>query len=128
MDLEHQSNNQNKKKKYDLSQHEPKPLLKESTKQFLKMTCYAGLMSTIVMGGILVAASWAHLDDQVDKATTLVLGKVAPLVLGGATLFGGGSAILAGKVYPGLAIVGVGAITGIGIALAKSGTIFNLLQ
>jgi D-arabinose 1-dehydrogenase-like Zn-dependent alcohol dehydrogenase len=69
----------------------------------------------------------ATLDDQVDKATDLVLGKVAPLVIGGATLFGGGVAALNGKPYEAIAILGVGGIIGIGIALAKSGAIFNVL-
>jgi D-arabinose 1-dehydrogenase-like Zn-dependent alcohol dehydrogenase len=70
----------------------------------------------------------ATLDVQVDKATDLVLGKVAPLIVGGATLFGGGMAALNGDPYKCMAILGVGGITGIGIALAKSGAIFSVLQ
>ena len=70
----------------------------------------------------------ATLDEQVGKATDLVLGKVAPLIVGGATLFGGGMAALNGDPYKCMAILGVGGITGIGIALAKSGAIFSVLQ
>lgn len=70
----------------------------------------------------------ANLDEQVGKATDLVLGKVAPLIVGGATLFGGGMAALNGDPYKCMAILGVGGITGIGIALAKSGAIFSVLQ
>jgi hypothetical protein len=72
--------------------------------------------------------AWATLDEQVGKATDLVLGKVAPLIVGGATLFGGGMAALNGDPYKCMAILGVGGITGIGIALAKSGAIFSVLQ
>lgn len=70
----------------------------------------------------------AHLDEQVEKASTLVLGKVATLVVGGGTLFGGGYSLIQGNIGKGMAIIGTGVITGIGIALAKSGTIFTLLQ
>jgi hypothetical protein len=72
--------------------------------------------------------SWATLDDQVEKASTLVLGKVATLVVGGGTLFGGGYSIVQGNIGKGMAIIGVGVLTGIGIALAKAGTLFSLLQ
>ncbi len=72
--------------------------------------------------------AWATLDEQVGKASDLVLGKVAPLIVGGGTLFGGGMAAINGDPYKCMAILGVGALTGIGIALAKSGAIFSLLQ
>lgn len=71
---------------------------------------------------------WATLDEQVEKASTLVLGKVATLIVGGGALFGGGHALIQGNITRGLAIIGVGAITGIGVALAKSGQMFSLLQ
>jgi hypothetical protein len=70
----------------------------------------------------------ATLDVQIEKASSLVLGKVATLVVGGGTLFGGGYALIQGNIGKGMAIIGTGVITGIGIALAKNGTIFNLLQ
>ena len=70
----------------------------------------------------------ATLDDQVEKASALVLGKVATLVVGGGTLFGGGYSIVQGNIGKGMAIIGVGVMTGIGIALAKAGTLFTLLQ
>lgn len=72
--------------------------------------------------------AWATLDDQVEKASALVLGKVATLMVGGGTLFGGGYALVQGNIGKGMAIIGTGVITGIGIALAKNGTIFALLQ
>ncbi|MGV8948512.1 MAG: hypothetical protein ACOH2E_03990 [Candidatus Paracaedibacter sp.] len=49
--------------------------------------------------------AWATLDEQVGKATDLVLGKVAPLIVGGATLFGGGMAALNGDPYKCMAIL-----------------------
>jgi|GEM_PF-1980699 len=72
--------------------------------------------------------TWATLDDQVDKASKLVLGKVATLVVGGGTLFGGGYSIVQGNIGKGMAILGVGVLTGVGIALAKNGTLFTLLE
>lgn len=85
-----------------------------------------GYMSVTVL--ITTEFAWATLDEQVGKATDLVLGKVAPLIVGGATLFGGGMSALNGDPYKCIAILGVGGLTGIGIALAKSGALFNLLQ
>lgn len=87
-----------------------------------------------IMGYVSVALlittglAWATLDDQVEKASALVLGKVATLVVGGGTLFGGGYSIVQGNIGKGMAIIGVGVMTGIGIALAKAGTLFTLLQ
>lgn len=72
--------------------------------------------------------TWATLDEQVEKASALVLGKVATLVVGGATLFGGGYTVIQGNIPKGMAILGVGLMTGIGIALAKNGALFTLLQ
>lgn len=72
--------------------------------------------------------AFADLGGQVDKASTLVLGKVATLIVGGGTLFGGGYALVQGNISKGLAILGTGALTGLGIALAKSGDLFTLFK
>lgn len=92
-------------------------------KAFLKVAAWvsAGLMLT-------TGLCWATLDGQVEKATNLVLGKVASLVVGGGTLFGGGYSIVQGNIGQGMAIIGVGALTGIGIALAKSEALFKVLS
>ena len=102
----------------------------------MKINRYAKHLKTTakVVGYVSIALllttglSWATLDEQVQKASDLVLGNVAKLVLGGGTLFGGGYSIVQGNIGKGMAIIGVGAITGIGIALAKAGTLFTLLQ
>lgn len=75
-----------------------------------------------------ICLTYAHLDDQIEKATEVVLGPFASLIVGGATLIGGGIFAVQGKVIPAASVLGVGAMTGIGIALAKSKVIFNLLQ
>jgi len=93
----------------------------------LKTTAKVGAYVSIALL-ITTGLSWATLDDQVDKASTLVTGNVAKLIVGGGTLFGGGYALVQGNIGKGMAIIGTGALTGIGIALAKAGTLFNLLQ
>lgn len=100
---------------------------RENCVKHLKTT--AQILGYASMACILTTGlAWAHLDDQVDKATTLVLGKVAPLIIGAATVFGGGAAAINGSIAKACAIFAVGGITGIGIALARSGDIFKLLQ
>jgi len=95
----------------------------KNLKTTAKIMGYVSLALLVTTG-----MSWATLDEQVDKASTLVLGKVATLVLGGGTLFGGGYSIIQGNIAKGMAIIGTGVITGVGIALAKAGTLFTLLQ
>ena len=95
---------------------------KQHLKTGIKVLGYTSVAVLLTTG-----FAWATLDVQVEKATDLVLGKVAPLIVGGATLFGGGMAAINGDPYKCMAILGVGGITGIGIALAKSGAIFNVL-
>jgi len=89
----------------------------------LRVLGYAAIFALVAVG-----ASWAHLDQQVEKASNLVLSKVATLIVGGGALFGGGHALIQGNISRGMAILGTGALTGIGIALAKSGALFELLQ
>ena len=83
---------------------------------------------SVAMALMTVAVSYATLDEQVEKASTLVLGNLASLVVGGGTAVGGAIAVYQGNVMKGLGIVGVGATIGIGIALAKTKAIFNLLN
>jgi hypothetical protein len=92
-------------------------------KTSIKIAAYSGMLTLMNVGMV-----YAHLDEQIDKASAIVLGNLAALIVGGSTVVGGGMAVFQGNVMKGLGIVGVGATVGIGIALAKSKTIFNLLQ
>jgi hypothetical protein len=95
----------------------------KALKAYLKLAFYSGAVMLVGIG-----MAGATLDEQVTKASAIVLGNLASLVVGGATAVGGGMAVFQGNVMKGLGIVGVGATIGIGIALAKSKTIFDLLQ
>jgi hypothetical protein len=95
----------------------------ESLKVWAKAMGYvAG--TYIVMTGI----SFATLDEQVTKASNLVLGNVAALMLGGGLVVGGAYSVYQGDISRALGQFGVAGIIGIGTALAKSKVIFNILN
>lgn len=95
--------------------------LPSTLKTSLKVMGYASAMALVGVG-----ITYAHLDQQVENVSSLVFGKVANLVVGTAALFGGGHALIQGNVSRGMAILGTGVVTGIGIALAKNGQMFDL--
>ncbi len=91
--------------------------------QYVKIAVYSGVALALT-----ASMAYATLDEQVSRASNIVLGNLASLVVGGGTAVGGGVAVFQGNIMKALGIVGVGATIGIGIALAKNGVIFNLLQ
>ena len=81
-------------------------------------------MATFITMGI----SYATLDTQITKVSDIVLGNLAALIVGGGMVVGGGYSVYQGDIPKGLAQVGVGALIGIGTALAKSKAIFAVLS
>ncbi|WP_010303287.1 hypothetical protein [Candidatus Odyssella thessalonicensis] len=68
--------------------------------------------------------AYANLEQQVDKISNLVLGKLAGTVIGGGLAFGGGHTIYNGHLMKGAAQVLLGLVISIGVWAAKSGAIF----
>ncbi len=70
----------------------------------------------------------ANLDAQITKVSDIVLGNFAALIIGGGMVVGGGFSCYQGDIPKGFAQLAVGAMIGIGTALAKSQAIFNVLN
>ena len=96
---------------------------KDQVKVWVRASCYS-LGALLMMKGI----SYASLEEQVTKASKLMLGDISALVVGGGMAIGGGYSIVSGNVMKGVAQFGVGALIGIGVAITKNQSIFNVLQ
>lgn len=83
-----------------------------------------------ILGALIVGGSLAHagLEDQITKASDLILGKAAALLLGGSAVVGGAIQIKSGNILMGAAVLVVAAVTGIGVAMIKNQSIFALLN
>lgn len=100
--------------------------MRPSFVKFIKGQGMALAYSPLVLTA-LTTLSHATLEDQIDKASTLVLGKAAALLIGGGAVVGGAVQIKAGNIMMGAGILGLAAITGITVAMIKNQSIFNLL-
>ena len=93
------------------------------TKEWMKVALYTG-----VVAAVYTTASYATFEAQIEKASSLTLGKLAGLILGGGAIVGGGLQVKDGNVMKGLGVIAVVGIIGLGVALIKAGTVFNVLQ
>ena len=96
---------------------------KENLKIWSKALGYVSAAMLVTTGIV-----HANLDAQITKASDIVLGNLAALIIGGGMVVGGGYSCYQGDIGKGLAQVGVGGLIGIGTALAKSKVIFNILN
>jgi hypothetical protein len=96
---------------------------KGTLKQWGRIASYTSLALACCM-----SASEANLTEQVEKISTLATGKIIPGTLAVATGVGGIYQIKEGNVMMGVAVLGVAALIGIGVALIKSGAMFNVIN
>jgi hypothetical protein len=96
---------------------------KDQIKVWVKAGGYC-LGALLMMKGI----CYASLEEQVTKASKLLLGDIAAIVVGGGMAIGGGYSIVSGNIMKGVAQFGVGALIGVGVAITKNQSIFSVLQ
>lgn len=92
-------------------------------KQWGKVASYTSLVLACC-----ISASEANLTEQVEKVSTLATSKIIPGTLAVATGVGGIYQIKEGNIMMGIAVLGVAALIGIGVALIKSGAMFNVIN
>lgn len=97
--------------------------LSQHHRQWLKLGICAAVIAVLY-----TIDCHATLEDQLDKATNLVTGKFAKMMLGGAAACGAVGAIVKGNFLLALAICGAAAVTAMLIALIKAGSIFTVMQ
>lgn len=100
-----------------------KDLNHAGNKLLVKSAVYA--LGFLAVGG---GCAYAGLEEQITKASELMLGKAAALLLGGAAVVGGTVQIKSGNILMGAAVLVVAAVTGIGVAMIKNQSIFTLLN
>lgn len=83
-----------------------------------------------ILGALIIGSGFAYagLEDQITKASDLILGKAAALLLGGSAVVGGAIQIKSGNILMGAAVLVVASVIGIGVAMIKNQSIFALLN
>lgn len=104
-----------------------KRIMKDTSKlnKYVKIANYMAFTLALSVGACLAEGT---LETQVTKASNLMLGNMASLLLGGAAVVGGAIQIKAGNILMGGAVLLVAALTGIGVALIKNQSIFSVLN